>query len=86
MYTVHTICAHIHLIVFMYMYSILFVVIRYNNKTYRVDDINWKCTPQDTFKLHSGEDITYIDYYKRVSVCVCVCVCVEGGGGGKVCI
>ena len=46
---------------------LLSFLVRYNNKTYRIDDIDWECNPQATFKLHSGEDITFIEYYKRVS-------------------
>ena len=43
-------------------------LVRYNNKTYRIDDIDWQSNPQGTFKLHSGEEITYMDYYKKVSL------------------
>ena len=40
------------------------VLTRYNNKTYRVDDIAWDKNPQSTFLDHSGKAITFIDYYK----------------------
>ena len=40
------------------------VLTRYNNKTYRIDDIAWDKSPKDTFVSHSGEEITYIDYYQ----------------------
>nr|AWH61378.1 putative piwi-1 [Actinia equina] len=41
------------------------VLTRYNNKTYRVDDIEWNKNPLSTFTSHNGEEITYIDYYRR---------------------
>nr|XP_012632060.1 piwi-like protein 3 isoform X2 [Microcebus murinus] len=41
------------------------VVTTYNNKTYRVDGINWEQTPRDTFEKSDGKRITYIDYYKK---------------------
>lgn len=37
---------------------------RYNNKTYRVDDIVFDQKPSDTFPHHEGP-ITYVDYYKK---------------------
>lgn len=37
---------------------------RYNNKTYRIDDIDWDKTPMDTFQTKTGE-ISYVDYYKK---------------------
>ncbi|XP_058557079.1 piwi-like protein 3 [Neofelis nebulosa] len=37
----------------------------YNNRTYRVDAINWEETPRSTFKKSGGEEITFIDYYKE---------------------
>ncbi|KAH6931918.1 hypothetical protein HPB50_001470 [Hyalomma asiaticum] len=39
------------------------VMTRYNNKTYRVDDIDWTKNPQQTFDTKEGP-ITYIKYYK----------------------
>ena len=39
---------------------------RYNNKTYRVDDIDWDKRPQDTFELHGGARKSYVDYYFSV--------------------
>nr|BAJ07610.1 piwi [Ephydatia fluviatilis] len=41
------------------------VLTRYNNKTYRVDDIDWSKTPQDTFNTSTGEKISFIEYYKK---------------------
>ncbi|CAL1531960.1 unnamed protein product [Lymnaea stagnalis] len=40
------------------------VMTRHNNKTYRVDDINWNGRPTDSFEK-KGEQITYVDYYKQ---------------------
>ncbi|KAG5344659.1 AGO3 protein, partial [Acromyrmex charruanus] len=39
------------------------VLTRYNNKTYRIDDVAFNKTPTDTFSKN-GEQISYIDYYK----------------------
>ena len=39
------------------------VLTRYNNKTYRVDDIMWDENPMTTFIYRNGH-ITYYDYYK----------------------
>ena len=40
------------------------VLTRYNNRTYRIDDIDWEKTPRDSFTLGSGEEITLVDYYR----------------------
>ncbi|XP_044296633.1 piwi-like protein 1 [Varanus komodoensis] len=42
----------------------LIVLTRYNNKTYRVDDIDWDSNPQDFFKKADGSEISFVDYYK----------------------
>jgi len=39
---------------------------RYNNKTYRVDDIDWEKNPDDKFKTFDGSEISFVDYYKKV--------------------
>jgi len=39
------------------------VLTRYNNKTYRIDDIAWDKSPEYVFSK-SGEEISLIDYYK----------------------
>ncbi|KAM6232194.1 LOW QUALITY PROTEIN: piwi-like protein 2 [Spheniscus humboldti] len=41
------------------------VITRYNNRTYRIDDIDWNKTPRDSFTLTSGEEITFVDYYSK---------------------
>ena len=38
------------------------VMTRYNNKTYRIDDINWDMTPSDSFK-YKDRQITFAQYY-----------------------
>lgn len=45
----------------------LFFLNRYNNKTYRVDDIEWNKKPHDTFKKRDGTEISYTAYYQAVS-------------------
>lgn len=40
------------------------VLTRYNNNTYRIDDIRWDLKVNDTFPKR-GEKISYIDYYKQ---------------------
>uniref|UniRef100_A0A4W3IPR6 Piwi like RNA-mediated silencing 4 n=1 Tax=Callorhinchus milii TaxID=7868 RepID=A0A4W3IPR6_CALMI len=43
----------------------LIVLTRYNNKTYRIDDIDWSANPTGTFKKTDGTEISYIDYYTQ---------------------
>jgi aubergine-like protein len=40
------------------------VLTKYNNKTYRIDDVLFNKSPQDTFD-YKGDKITFIDYYKK---------------------
>ncbi|KAJ8408576.1 hypothetical protein AAFF_G00252110, partial [Aldrovandia affinis] len=42
----------------------LIVLTKYNNKTYRVDEIAWDHTPNNTFKKGDTE-ISFRDYYKK---------------------
>lgn len=44
---------------------------RYNNKTYRIDDIAWDHTPNNTFK-RGDADISFKNYYKTVGVMYCI--------------
>lgn len=39
------------------------VLTRYNNKTYRIDDIDWNMSPKSTFQSSTGETLTFADYY-----------------------
>lgn len=40
------------------------VITRYNNRTYRVDDIQWNKSPKDTFTLMDGTKTTFVEYYR----------------------
>jgi len=41
------------------------VLTRYNNKSYKVDDIDFKSSPKSTFVNEKGEQLSYLEYYKR---------------------
>ncbi|XP_025996030.2 piwi-like protein Siwi isoform X2 [Solenopsis invicta] len=41
------------------------VLTDYNNNTYRIEDVDYSTTPNDTFTLKNGERITYTNYYKK---------------------
>lgn len=41
------------------------VLTGYNNNTYRVDDVDFEVNPRSTFQLRNGENVSYIDYYKK---------------------
>jgi aubergine-like protein len=41
------------------------VLRRYNNRTYRIDDIDWHKSPRSKFTKKTGEQISYIDYYRN---------------------
>ncbi|KAF1743405.1 hypothetical protein MXB_3807, partial [Myxobolus squamalis] len=41
------------------------VLTRYNNRTYRIDQLDWSKTPKTTFDLKDGKKISYIEYYKQ---------------------
>ncbi|XP_062594439.1 piwi-like protein 1 [Saccostrea cucullata] len=41
------------------------VLTRYNNKTYRIDDILWSKTPLHTFKTSQGSELSFVDYYRN---------------------
>ncbi|XP_063807044.1 piwi-like protein 1 isoform X1 [Pseudophryne corroboree] len=41
------------------------VLTKYNNKTYRVDEIAWNMSPESTFKKADGSEISFLDYYKN---------------------
>jgi len=42
------------------------VLTRYNNKTYRIDDIDEESSTRSTFLKKDGSKISFIDYYKEV--------------------
>merc|ERR1719500_457347 len=39
------------------------VITRYNNKTYRIDEISWDKHPTDEFEGRNGEKLSYLKYY-----------------------
>lgn len=41
------------------------VLTDYNNRTYRVDDVDWSVTPKSTFNRSDGTSISYIQYYRE---------------------
>lgn len=41
------------------------VLTDYNNNTYRVDDVDWQVSPENTFKMKDGSEISYMQYYKQ---------------------
>lgn len=41
------------------------VLTNYNNKTYRIDDVDFNSSPKSTFSKRDGSQISYIDYYKE---------------------
>lgn len=41
------------------------VYTKYNNLTYRINDVDDQCTPKSTF-FKNGTKQTFIDYYKEV--------------------
>lgn len=53
------ICMHLKVSLCFY-----FNISRYNNKTYRIDDIAWDQNPTNTFPLKNGGVISYVEYYK----------------------
>lgn len=44
------------------------VLTKYNNKTYRIDDILWDQNPSEEFNYHKNQRITYVDYYKYYTI------------------
>lgn len=42
------------------------VLTRYNNRTYRIDDVDFQKNPESTFTTPQGER-SYVDYYQAVS-------------------
>lgn len=42
----------------------MIVLTDYNNKTYKIDDVNFNASPSDTFDTKKGP-ITFIQYYKE---------------------
>ncbi|CAG0881821.1 unnamed protein product [Cyprideis torosa] len=41
------------------------VITKYNNETYRIDDIDWERNPNSTFPMKDGSEVRYVDYYSK---------------------
>ena len=41
------------------------VITRYNNKTYKINDIDFDASPESTFATESGVSTSFMDYYRR---------------------
>lgn len=41
------------------------VLTRYNNRTYRIDDIAWEKNPRSTFVSSTGASVSFMEYYKQ---------------------
>ncbi len=41
------------------------VITRYNNKSYKIDDLDFESSPQSTFADAQGNKISYVDYYRK---------------------
>ena len=41
------------------------VITTYNNKTYKIDELDFNQSPKDTFTNERGETMTFLDYYKN---------------------
>ena len=53
--------------IYMYNASHVLIYFRYNNRTYRIDDINWDMNPRSTFENSAGEKISFMEYYAKVN-------------------
>ena len=38
---------------------------RYNNRTYKISDVDWDSSPMSTFNIEGKGEMTYVDYYKK---------------------
>lgn len=50
---------------YIFVNNIFIHFIRYNNASYKIDDIDWTMNPESTFTNSKGETMSFIDYYKR---------------------
>ncbi|XP_032869778.1 piwi-like protein 2 [Amblyraja radiata] len=41
------------------------IMTKYNNCTYRIDDIDWHKAPTSSFRMADGSDITFCEYYRK---------------------
>ena len=45
------------------------VLTDYNNHTYRIDDVDFDTTPMSKFQLRAGEEISFKEYFAKVTSC-----------------
>ncbi|NXY90108.1 PIWL1 protein, partial [Alcedo cyanopectus] len=43
----------------------LVILTKYNNRTYRIEDVDWNASPRCTFRKQDGSEISFVDYYKK---------------------
>ena len=48
------------------LFLISCAIYRYNNKTYRIDDIDWEMNPKSKFKGRDGSEQSFVEYYAKV--------------------
>ncbi|XP_069773595.1 piwi-like protein 2 isoform X2 [Narcine bancroftii] len=41
------------------------IMTKYNNRTYRIDDIDWDKDPTSSFQMTDGKDVTFCEYYSK---------------------
>ncbi|XP_051897227.1 piwi-like protein 2 isoform X2 [Pristis pectinata] len=41
------------------------IMTKYNNRTYRIDDIDWDKAPTSSFRMADGKSITFCEYYSK---------------------
>ena len=41
------------------------VITKYNNKNYKIDGIDFNDSPKGTFLKQTGQEMSYMDYYKQ---------------------
>jgi len=41
------------------------VLTRYNNRTYKISDVDWDSNPESTFSIEGKGEMTYVDYYQK---------------------
>jgi aubergine-like protein len=44
----------------------LVVLTDYNNRTYRIDDVDYRKNPMSSFAMRTAQEITFAQYYKEV--------------------
>lgn len=46
------------------------VLTDYNNRTYKIDDIDFSVSPSSKFDMKGQGPISYADYYMKVGICI----------------